>query len=141
MMEADDKPRYDLLSGEYADYFANWGREGDTGVVAVKDGQELGAAWYRHYSATNSIWKPDGVNYPEMSIALRPAAKYQRFGGVLLSALKDLAKDQGETGLSLQVDLYNDAARSLYLRTGFKVVEGIHDSSERIADIMAIDLV
>ncbi len=62
---------------EIARYVADWGRDGDLGVVAAWAGQSVGAAWLR-------VWrrKDKGDSYidddtPELSIAMLPAWRGQ----------------------------------------------------------------
>ena len=101
-------------------YLVGLGRPGDTGVVAVTaDGQRLGVAWYRHFSAEEPGWGFIAADIPELSIFVVAEARGRGVGSALLDALVELAREQGHRALSLSVNRQNPARR-LYERKGFR---------------------
>ena len=101
----------------------DWGREGDTAVVAVsEDNQKIGAAWYR-------FWWPDKHSYgyispeiPELAIAVRAEFRGMGIGHLLLDSLLKIAASQGIKKVSLSVEVENPAL-NLYRQHGFQPVE------------------
>ena len=101
-------------------YLDDWGRAGDAAVVAVAaDGQRLGAAWYRLFTADDPGWGFVAPDVPEISIGVVAAARGKGVGSALLDALLALARQQGHRAISLSVDRQNPARR-LYERKGFR---------------------
>jgi ribosomal protein S18 acetylase RimI-like enzyme len=102
-------------------YLADWGREGDAGLVAVTEtGQRLGAAWYRY-----PIEEARGLGFvasdiPELAIGLVPDARGRGLGTDLLTALLALARERGVHAMSLNVSGANTPARRLYEHHGFR---------------------
>ncbi len=116
-------------------YFDEMGRPGDAGVVAVTaDGERLGAAWYRLFSAEEPGFGFIAVHVPELAMGVVPEARGQGIGGALLDALLTLAREQGFRALSLAVDRQNPARR-LYERKGFRDA-GIADPTD--SDVLMI---
>ena len=105
---------------EVRKYLEAWGQPGDAGVIAIGgDGQPLGAAWYRLFSAEKSGYGFVSPDIPELSIGVDDRARGQGVGQALLEALLLFALDQGFSALSLSVDRLNPARR-LYGRVGFR---------------------
>jgi len=111
-----------LARPEISLYLNAWGRASDTALVAEDEsGERLGAAWYR-------LFTPDAHGYgfidssvPELTVAVRGAARGRGVGKALLLALIARATDDGLNTLSLSVEKDNPALR-LYERLGFKSV-------------------
>ena len=99
-------------------YLEGWGRTGDAAVVAVVDGQRLGAAWYRLFPAENPGWGFVATDVSELSIGVTCEARGTGIGSALLDTLLTLAREQGYRAVSLSVDRQNPARR-LYERKGF----------------------
>jgi GNAT superfamily N-acetyltransferase len=100
-------------------YVEGWGRPGDTGVIALDEGEQpLGAAWYRLYPASVPGYGFISPTIPELTIGVRVDVRGQGIGSALLLALIDQAQSQGYTALSLSVDR-NNPALYLYERVGF----------------------
>ena len=99
-------------------YLEGWGRPGDAAVVAVVDGQRLGAAWYRLFPAEEPGWGFVASDVPELSIGDAAEARGTGIGSALLDALLTLAREQRYRAVSLSVDRQNPARR-LYERKGF----------------------
>jgi ribosomal protein S18 acetylase RimI-like enzyme len=99
-------------------YVAGWGRPGDAGVVAERNGQRVGAAWYRRFSDTAHGYGFLDAAIPELAIAVDPSWRGRGVGSSLLDALVAQARADGHTALSLSVEVDNPARR-LYERAGF----------------------
>jgi ribosomal protein S18 acetylase RimI-like enzyme len=96
-------------------------RRGDAGVVAEREGEPLGAAWYRLWTGAEHSWGFVDERTPELAIAVRPGARGIGLGRALLRALLERARADGHPALSLSVDPAN-RARRLYEREGFRRV-------------------
>ena len=107
---------------------AEWGREGDAGVVAEGEGQPLGCAWFRTW--TNELHSYGFIDErtPELVIGVVLSCRRQGVGYLLLRRLAELARRMGFRQLSLSVEPANPAMR-LYERIGFRrhsVCRGAH---------------
>ena len=116
-------------------YLDGWGRTGDAAVVAVVDGQRLGAAWYRLFLAEDTGWGFVATDVPELSIGVAAEARGTGIGSALLDALLTLAREQGFRAVSLSVDRQN-RARRLYERKGFRDA-GISDPTDTSMTMIA----
>src|ERR671911_1655658 len=116
-------------------YLEGWGRTGDAAVVAVVDGQRLGAAWYRLFPAEDPGWGFVATDVPELSIGVAAEARGRGVGSALLDALLTVAREQGFQAVSLSVDRRNPARR-LYERKGFRDA-GISDPSDPSVTMIA----
>jgi ribosomal protein S18 acetylase RimI-like enzyme len=99
-------------------YAEDWGRATDVGLVAMTDGQDIGACWMRLL--------PEGVGLayvdertPQLGIALEPAFQHKGFGGKLMLAALAAAGSSGYRQVSLTVHPENPAI-ALYERCGFR---------------------
>jgi ribosomal protein S18 acetylase RimI-like enzyme len=106
---------------ELAHYVAGWPRPGDQGVVA-QEAQPVGAAWLRLFSRDDPAFGFVDEQSPELAIAVLPQWRGRGVGAMLLHEVTVQAADAGVAGISLSVDLDNDAARVLYERFGFQRV-------------------
>jgi GNAT superfamily N-acetyltransferase len=116
-------------------YLEGWGRTGDAAVVAVVDGQRLGAAWYRLFPAEDPGWGFVATDVPELSIGVAAEARGRGVGSALLDALLTLARERGFRAVSLSVDRRNPARR-LYERKGFRDA-GISDPTDSSVTMIA----
>lgn len=100
-------------------YLEGWGRPGDAALIASAErGDNLGAAWYRLFTATAGSYGFVAPDIPELTIGVIAQARGNGVGAVLLRALLALAREQGFAKMSLSVDRQNPA-RGLYERLGF----------------------
>ena len=117
--DAELPPRQVVLEHpEVAIYHRGWGRPGDTALVAEKNGEPVGAVWYRFFTAAEH---GDGYvddETPELAIAVSDEWRGRGIGGTLLEALHDRARQNGLTRIALSVDLDNPAKR-IYERLGY----------------------
>ncbi|HJL18803.1 MAG TPA: GNAT family N-acetyltransferase [Sandaracinaceae bacterium LLY-WYZ-13_1] len=102
-------------------YWQGWGRRGDVGVGARRNGEWVGMAWTR-------LFTPDAPGYgyrspltPELSMAVAAKHRNQGIGSGLLKRLLEELRGQAVTAVSLSVDQRNVAVR-LYERFGFRIV-------------------
>ena len=107
---------------ELARYVEGWGRPGDIGVIAIRYGEPVGAAWLRLLVGDDAAYGYVDDSTPELAIAVDPALTGQGIGGALLTRLlRDAERSFAAVSLSVRGD--NDARR-LYERFGFRPVDG-----------------
>ena len=114
----------------------DWGRDGDTAVIALIQGsQRVGAAWYR-------FWEPEQHSYgyvsseiPEAAIAVCEAYRGLGIGHLLIEALLKTAAETGIEKVSLSVEVDNPAL-NLYQQHGFKPVGKTGNSWTMVAITM-----
>ncbi len=102
-------------------YHRDWGREGDFGVIAEIDGEPVGAAWYRQFTAEEPGYGFVDEETPEIGIAVVPLHRRKGIGETLLRALMSEARQRGVKALSLSVAVHN-RSRRMYERVGFQKV-------------------
>lgn len=102
-------------------YHRDWGREGDFGVIAEIDGEPVGAAWYRRFTAEEPGYGFVDEDTPEIGIAVVPLHRRKGIGETLLRALMSEARQRGVKALSLSVAVHN-RSRRMYERVGFTKV-------------------
>lgn len=102
-------------------YHRGWGRAGDAGLIAELEGQPVGAAWYRLFTAEEPGYGFVDEQTPELGIAVVPLHRRKGIGETLLRALLVQAREEGFEALSLSVAVHN-RSRMMYERLGFKKV-------------------
>jgi len=110
-----------LADPRAAVYVEDWGRAGDTGVVAEEDSRPLGAAWFRTFGDAVHGYGYVDASVPELTVAVRREARGRGVGSALLAALVERARADGVPALSLSVENGNPASR-FYERAGFRHV-------------------
>lgn len=104
-----------------AHYLEGWRRPTDFGFIAEADGQPVGAAWARQFSASgNPFFLNDRT--PELAIGVQEGFRGRRIGTVLVRALIHEATSR-KLGLCLNVRETSPALR-LYERLGFRRMPG-----------------
>ena len=110
---------------ELARHLSGWPRAGDAGVVAVDDGESVGAAWLRlHLQHERDIVEFVALDVPELVIAVRPELIGNGIGGLLLTRLLADADRDGVPAIVLTARSDNPSIR-LYGRYGFETIERI----------------
>ena len=105
-----------------ARYAEGWGRHGDSGWLAQKDGAAVGVTWLRLWPGQDKGfgWVRDDV--PELAIAVMKQYQGQGIGSALLKQILESARGV-YPAVSLNVRRDNPAVR-LYVRFGFTSVPG-----------------
>lgn len=118
------RPIADIISPpEIAHYLPpDWPRAGDAGVVAASGGEDVGAAWWTHFTADDPGYGFVAVDVSEVSIGVIPDERSRGVGTALLHALCAAADERNLRGLSLSVEADNPARR-LYEATGFTTTD------------------
>lgn len=125
--------------GPVALYVKGWGRRGDTAVVALVDGFQVGAAWYRLFRAGQPGFGFVDERTPELAAAVVPSARGHGLGGALLDELLDRATKAGHPAISLCVDRENSGAIHVYEQHGFERVFENEDSLTMAARLRSIE--
>jgi ribosomal protein S18 acetylase RimI-like enzyme len=112
---------------DIAKYVEDWGRENDSGFVAVaENNQPVGAIWLRLLIGAEKGFGYVDDKTPELGMAVLSEYRGKGIGTSLLSRLIKSAEDFYEY-ISLSVATGNPALR-LYQRLGFEVVGESGDS-------------
>ena len=104
-----------------ARYWEGWGRRGDRLLIAIEGFQNVGAAWYRLFTAGEPGYGYVDDETPELTIAVVPSRRGRGYGAELLSGLLARAREDSFAAVSLSVEPDNPALR-LYERHGFRKV-------------------
>jgi GNAT superfamily N-acetyltransferase len=107
-----------LAHPEAAIYHRDWGRPGDTALVAEENGRPVGAAWYRFFTAAEHGHGYVDDETPELAIAVVDGFRGRGVGLALLEAIHERARGDGLPRLALSVEPDNPAKR-LYARLGY----------------------
>jgi len=100
----------------------DWGRPGDTGLVAeTENGEPLGTAWYRLWTDKRHFYGYVSPEIPELGIAVAGHARGRGIGTQLMDELLRAAAENGLKAVSLSVVPENPALR-IYERFGFRKV-------------------
>ena len=109
-----------------ANYVAGWGSDDDVGFVAVGD-RPGGAVWWLFLPEHDPGYGFVDVTIPELAIGVVDGARGQGVGTRLLTALVDEARQRALPGLSLSVEIDNQAS-ALYRRLGFDTIAEVDGS-------------
>lgn len=108
-----------LAEPSLAHYVSGWQRPGDSGWIAMADGQPVGAVWLRLFPADDPGYGFVSPDIPELSAGVVASWRGKGVGRALLQMV--------EGPVSLSVERAN-AAQRLYLNAGFEVVESGQDA-------------
>jgi ribosomal protein S18 acetylase RimI-like enzyme len=112
---------------DIARYVKDWGRENDSGFVAVdKDNRPVGAIWLRLFKGEERGFGYVDDETPELGMAVLPECRGLGIGTSLLARLIEAAATSYER-IALSVANGNPARR-LYERAGFETVGTCGDS-------------
>lgn len=106
----------------YRKLLQDWGRKGDTAVIAEVTDEPVGAAWYRFWTRPDHSYGFVDEHTPELAIGVRAGQRGKGIGRKLLRALLTLARDAGVTQISLSVEPEN-LSTWLYKTEGFVKIE------------------
>lgn len=113
------RPHDPLGDDHVSRYLAGWGRAGDVGLIARRDGRRVGAAWLR-------LMPPDAPGYgfvddetPELTVAVAAGVRGGGIGRALVAGALDVAATVGREQVSLSVADANIGAAWLYRSLGF----------------------
>jgi len=102
-------------------YLEDFPADGDVGVVALIDGNPVGAVWGRTLPVERAGYGFVASDVPELTLGVLPEARRRGVASSLMTAVVDIARQRRIPGLSLSVEDGN-TARRLYERFGFAVV-------------------
>ncbi len=125
-VDEDDGVHHDDIRGDpdLAGHVHGWGRAGDLGVIAERDGRKIGAAWLRLFDPAISDYSVFvDVDTPELVVAVAPDHVGRGVGSRLMATLFEHADDVFPAAV-LSVRCGNPAVR-LYQRFGFREVDRI----------------
>lgn len=134
--DADQPSTLEQVVGhpELAQYWENWGRPGDLGVVAERDGQYLGAAFGRFFTEDRPSYGFVDEQTPEVGIGIIEDERGKGLGRQMMVQLEDLYREYGSKRLSLSVNFTNPA-RHLYESLGYVEV-GQDDNSSQMVKVL-----
>jgi GNAT superfamily N-acetyltransferase len=95
---------------------------GDYGVMASADGEPIGVAWVRYFTADEPGYGFVRLDVPEMAVCVFPGYRGKGVGIRMLDAVLHEARHRLLAEISLSVEEGNPARR-LYERFGFTPVE------------------
>jgi ribosomal protein S18 acetylase RimI-like enzyme len=135
-----DWPREEVIEAlsnpVLARYVDGWRRPGDAGVMAEREGEAIGAAWYRLFTADTPGYGFVDERTPELGLAVVPLYRRLGVGTSLLDALIERAREDGYPALSLSVAPSN-RSRLMYERAGFVKVGELGESWTMRLDLAA----
>ncbi|MER2171164.1 MAG: GNAT family N-acetyltransferase [Psychrobacillus psychrodurans] len=109
-----------LNSPSIKKYYEEWGRKGDTALIAIdENNQAVGAVWYRLFDESNKGYGYVDNRTPELGIAVTKDARKLGIGTLLMKQIMKQALDDGYKSLSLSVDPENTSAVYIYRQLGF----------------------
>jgi GNAT superfamily N-acetyltransferase len=102
-------------------YVDNWGREGDTALIAMDGGHSIGAAWYRLFGESSPGYGFIDEATPELTVGIVPSRQGEGIGKELLAAILAKAKAAGYHNVAASVNK-DDSRTQSWLGVGFEVV-------------------
>ena len=114
-----------LSHPDIAKVLSNWGRDGDTAVIAyTEEGERVGAVWYRFWTHDNHSYGFVTPDIPEIGIGVKQKYRRRGIGNALLTQLIEISINNNIKQLSLSVEKDNPA-QHLYKKHHFKKVKTI----------------
>jgi ribosomal protein S18 acetylase RimI-like enzyme len=120
MAESNEPIQKALVDKELTKYWRDWGREGDRGVVALRepDGLPVACAWVRLFSTEDPCFVAEGVR--EVAVGTLAQVRGLGYGTHVLERIIESCRSDC-AGISLSVRADNPAVR-LYRRLGFDTI-------------------
>ena len=115
-------------------FHEGWGRDGDTGLVAERDGTRLGLAWYRFFTEAEHGEGFVDDSTPEVAIAVVDGHRGEGVGTALMEAIHARARGSGIRRISLSVD-HDNPARGLYERLGYVALRERDDDDRMLLEL------
>jgi GNAT superfamily N-acetyltransferase len=110
---------FTIAHPELARYHEGWGRPGDLAVLAEDDGEVIGAASCRLFTAEDHGHGYVDDETPELAVAVWEERRGEGIGTRLMDGIEEAARAAGFSRMSLSVDADNPARR-LYERLGYE---------------------
>ncbi len=131
--DEDEPSTFEQVVGhpELAQYWENWGRPGDLGVVAESEGEYLGAAFGRLFTEDRPSYGFVDEQTPEVGIGIIAGERGKGLGRQMMLALEGLYREYGYSQLSLSVNFTNPA-RHLYQSLGYSEVGQDENSAQMV---------
>jgi ribosomal protein S18 acetylase RimI-like enzyme len=131
----DDAPSLEQLQADedFQRHWQEWGRPGDTALIATAAGDSVGAGWYRLWRPRDRMAGFFDARVPVLSLAVRTEFRGSGYGQRLLDALIDRALDSGVPGLSVSVSGDNPALQ-WFERRDFMQVAQVRDAWTMMLD-------
>jgi GNAT superfamily N-acetyltransferase len=102
----------------------------------ITDGERIGAAWLRFFTAADHGYGFVADDVPELTIGVAVRWRGRGVGRALLRAIACQASEAGIKQISLSVERKN-FARQLYLSEGYQVVDGSDPQSDTMLTTLA----
>jgi ribosomal protein S18 acetylase RimI-like enzyme len=100
-------------------YHRDWGRPGDTALVAEEEGELLGLVWWRLFTEAEHGHGFVDEETPELGLGVREGDRGRGVGRALMLAAEERARADGLSRLSLSVEPENHRAKRLYESLGY----------------------
>ncbi len=98
----------------FQQYVGGFPRATDLGFIAEREGQDVGAVWFRYFSAAEPGYGFVAENTPEIALGVVAGRRGEGIGRALLNAI--LAAAPGSLSLSVED---GNPAEELYRKSGF----------------------
>lgn len=111
---AEKGAEYWRADATFQQYIGGFPRERDYGLIAEREGQDVGAVWWRYFTAEEPGYGFVSEDIPELGIGVVAGRRGEGIGRALLNAIITASKGD----LSLSVEDGNPAVE-LYRKSGF----------------------
>lgn len=115
-------------------YYKDIDLDREVAIVAVEDGEIIGAIWERLLDEDNKGYAFYKNSFSELIISIEPNYRDRGIGNQLMSVFVEKLLELNREGISLSVSYGNNAIH-LYKKFGFKVVECRSDDILMILDL------